>query len=81
MLMIRVPYAESNGQLSVEVELRHAADVFLVDRNNFRKYQSGQSFDYFGGYYTQTPVRININGVGRYYLIVHGDGQYRYRFF
>lgn len=79
--MTRVPYVDSNGRLSVEVELRHAADVFLVDQNNFRKYQSGQSFDYFGGHYSRTPVRINVNGVGRYYLIVRGGGQYRYRFF
>ena len=79
--MVQVPYAESNGRLSVEVELRHAADVFLVDQNNFRKYQSGQRFEYFGGHYSRTPVRISVNGIGRYYLIVRGGGQYRYRFF
>jgi hypothetical protein len=47
--MARVPYADSNGSLSVEVELEHAANVFLVDDTNFRRFQSGQKFEYFGG--------------------------------
>lgn len=79
--MVQVPYAESNGRLSVEVELQHAADVFLVDQTNFRKYQAGQRFEYFGGHYSRTPVNISVSGVGRYYLIVRGGGRYRYRFF
>lgn len=79
--MAQVPYAESNGRLSVEVELQHASDVFLVDQHNFSKYQSGQSFEYYGGHYKRTPVRISVDGVGRYYLIVRGGGRYRYRFF
>lgn len=79
--MVQVPYANSHGHLSVEVELQHAADVFLVDQSNFRKYQSGQRFRYFGGHYTKTPVRISVDGIGRYYLIVRGSGRYKYRFF
>ncbi len=79
--MVQVPYANSNGQLSVEVELQHASDVFLIDQSNFRKYQSGQRFKYFGGHYTKTPVRISVEGTGRYYLIVRGGGRYKYRFF
>lgn len=80
--MAQIPYADSNGRLSVKVELQHAADVFLVDSNNYRKYTSGQSFDYFGGHYTQTPVTISVQGAGRWYLIVDNNGeQYRYRFY
>lgn len=79
--MTQIPYADSNGSLSVEVHLQHAADVFLVDSSNFQRYKSGQNFTYFGGHYTQTPVRISVNGSGRWYLIVHDGGQYRYRFY
>lgn len=79
--MSRVPYADSTGVLTAEVELNYASDVFLVDSNNFRKYQSGQSFTYYGGHYTNSPVRITVNGSGRWYLIVRGSGQYRYRFY
>ena len=79
--MSQIPYAESNGTLSVNVELQHAADVFLVDSSNFQKYKSGRDFKYYGGHYTQTPVSITVSGVGRWYLIVRGSGQYKYQFF
>lgn len=79
--MVQIPYADSRGQLSVEVDLKHAADVFLVDQNNYRKMNSGQKYTYFGGYYTQTPVNITVSGSGRWYLIVRGGGQYKYRFY
>lgn len=79
--MAKIPYAESNGQLSVEVQLEHAADVFLVDSYNFQKYKAGRQFKYFGGHYTKTPVRITVSGSGRWYLVVRGGGQYQYRFF
>lgn len=79
--MAQIPYADTDGNLSVEVHLKHAADVFLVDSLNYQKYTSGQSFKYFGGHYTKTPVRINVSGAGRWYLIVVGGGQYQYRFY
>lgn len=80
--MTQIPYAETRGSLSVEVNLRHAADVFLVDSINFRRYESGQDYTYYGGYYTETPVTIKVHGAGRWYLIVENDGEYYdYRFY
>lgn len=79
-MSIKIPYADSHGRLSVEVHLRHAADVFLVDSVNYRKYQSGERFKYYGGHYTQTPVHISVSGSGRWYLIVRGS-EYKYRFY
>lgn len=78
--MAQIPYADSNGHLTVEVDLKHAADVFLVDSINFRRYQSGQRFEYFGGHYTRTPLTISVQGSGRWYLVVNGS-DYRYRFY
>lgn len=78
--MAQIPYADSNGTLSVEVKLQYAADAFLVDSLNFQKYRSGQNFKYFGGHYTKTPVVITVSGVGRWYLIVNGSN-YQYRFY
>lgn len=79
--MARIPYADSTGILSVQVDLKHAADVFLVDSANYRNYQNGRKFKYFGGHYTKTPVKITVNGPGRWYLIVRGGGRYSYRFY
>ena len=79
--MAQIPYADSTGNLSVEVQLKHAADVFLVDTANFQKYKRGQKFKYYGGHCTRTPVNITVSGSGRWYLIVRGGGQYQYRFY
>lgn len=79
--MAQIPYVESNGFISVEVELQHAADVFLVDSINFQHYKAGRNFKYYGGHYKQTPVHISVNGAGRWYLIVVGGGHYKYRFY
>lgn len=77
--MTRIPYADCEGPLTVEVKISHAADVFLVDQNNFRKYQTGQGFKYYGGNYTKSPVKISVQDSGRWYLIVKGSN-YQYRF-
>lgn len=79
--MAKIPYAESTGSLSVEVHLKNASDVFLVDSSNYQKYISGQSFKYYGGHYTKTPVHIHVSGTGRWYLIVRGSEHYQYRFY
>lgn len=79
--MNKIPFADSNGSLSVEVHLQHAADVFLVDSLNYQNYKAGRRFKYFGGNYTRTPINISVNGTGRWYLIVRGGGQYQYRFY
>ncbi|WP_234698768.1 DUF1883 domain-containing protein [Enterococcus faecium] len=44
-------------------------------------FKSGQKFKYYGGHYTRTPVNITVSGPGRWYLIVRGGGQYKYRFY
>lgn len=79
-IISKIPFAESLGKLSVTVNLKNAADVFLVDSLNFKKYQNNQQFSYYGGYFTKTPVTITVSGNGRWYLIVRGGGQYSYRF-
>ncbi|MDN3365381.1 DUF1883 domain-containing protein [Priestia megaterium] len=79
--MTRIPYADSNGRLSVEVQLENAADVYLLDRTNFQKYQNGQDYKYYGGHCRQTPVNITVSGIGRWYLIVEGSRHYKYRFY
>lgn len=79
-MSVKIPYAYSNGTLSVEVRLKHAADVFLVDTVNYHKYLKGERFKYYGGHYTRTPVRITVSGVGNWYLIVRGS-EYEYRFY
>ena len=78
-----IPYCENRGNaLSVIVDIPYAADVFLVDRLNFQNYQQGLDFKYYGGHYSQSPVKITVTNPGTYYLIVNDGGsgaQYHYR--
>ena len=77
--MVKIPYKIANGNLSVRVQLKNAANVFLIDELNYRKYNSGKSFKYYGGHCKTNPVIISVNGHGRYYLIVEGS-DYQYGF-
>lgn len=76
----KIPYCKSKGSLSVKVVLKNASYVFLVDENNFRKYQNGQNFKYYGDYYERNPVNIKVNGTGTFYLIVE-DSDYSYEWY
>jgi hypothetical protein len=78
--MVQIPYTDTNGSLSVKVQLQHAANVFLVDSSNYQKYKARQPYKYFGGHYKTTPVNISVTGAGRWYLIVVGGGKYSYQF-
>lgn len=80
---MKFPYRDNpGGRLSVTVELKHAADVYLLDQANFNIRQSGNpNFTYYGGHYTRTPVRIAVSGSSRWYLIVNtGDSGENYRY-
>jgi hypothetical protein len=81
VILAQIPFADTSNSLSVEVQLKHAADVFLVDSLNFQNYKAGRKFKYYGGHYTRTPVNIAVEGAGRWYLIVRGGGPYKYRFY
>ncbi len=61
--MNQVPYCDSNGVVSVTVQLQHASNVFLVDQQNYNAYLTGQSFRYVGGFYDRTPIQLTARGV------------------
>lgn len=77
---MKIPYADTHGLLTVKVDLKNQANVYLVDDYNYRKRNSGQRFTYYGGYYKTTPVTISVNKPGRWYLIVEGS-DYNYHFY
>lgn len=64
----------------VEVNLKNAANVYLVDSNNYQKLRRGKRYKYYGDYYTKTPVKISVQGYGKWYLIVEGSN-YNYKFY
>lgn len=59
----------------VEVTLvGNAANVRLLDAPNFVSYERGQAHRYYGGYFTQSPVRIPVPSSGHWYVVVDLGG-------
>ena len=62
----------------VEVHLTgNAANVYLMDNINLEKYKRGTEFQAVGGLMKSSPVRLLINGLAHWHLVVdlpHGYG-------
>jgi hypothetical protein len=59
----------------VEVTLAgNAANVLLLDPNNFQNYRQGKPCTYAGGYARTTPVRIQAPHEGRWHLVIDLGG-------
>ncbi|MDG4977604.1 DUF1883 domain-containing protein [Lactococcus lactis] len=79
--MLKIPYYDNpGGFLSVTVKIRYQSNIFVVDEQNYRSYKSGKSFGYHGGFFDKSPVKITVQGAGRWYLIVEdgSGGSYQY---
>jgi|CZKE01.1.fsa_nt_gi hypothetical protein len=48
----------------------NAAYVRLMDDNNFHRYRSGQHFQFYGGYFKQSPAIVNAPSAGRWHVVV-----------
>lgn len=67
------------GQLEagalVDVTLRGTeANVMLLDPVNVTRYRQGQGFQYHGGHYTRSPVRIVVPRAGHWHVVVDLGG-------
>jgi hypothetical protein len=55
----------------VEVTLAgNAANVLLLDDENFQSYRQGKPYQYSGGYARTSPYRIQAPRGGRWHLVV-----------
>jgi hypothetical protein len=59
----------SGGELAT-VQVRERANVLLMDQNNFTRYQSGQTFNYFGGQALRSPVTLQVPSAGRWFVVL-----------
>jgi hypothetical protein len=52
----------------------NAANVLVMDGTNFQKYQLGQKYNYYGGYYRRSPVIIKPAVYGPLNVVVNLGG-------
>ena len=55
--------------------LGSAANVLLLNDVNFQNYRSGKRFQYFGGYYEQSPVVLNSPSPGKWHVVIDTGGR------
>lgn len=61
MNYLKFPLNRQNTGAVVDVTLQGVeSDVFLVDPSNLAAMEGGRSFNYQGGHYKQSPVRLVI---------------------
>lgn len=51
------------------------SDVFLVDSTNFSRFKRGQSFEYVGGHYDQSPVTLQVPRTAVWIAVVIPSGR------
>ena len=59
----------------VEVTLDKQANVLLLDAENYEKYKSNQTYQYFGGLATSSPCRLRPPSQGHWHIAVDLGGQ------
>jgi hypothetical protein len=63
------------GGRTVEVTLSgSAANVLLLDAQNFVRYRSGREAQYYGGYYDRSPVLIPIPHAAHWHVAIDMGG-------
>lgn len=50
------------------------ANVLLLDDAGFAQYQRGGRYQYYGGHYTSSPVRIAVPSTRRWHVVVDLGG-------
>jgi hypothetical protein len=51
-----------------------AANVLVMDDTNFQRFKTGQQHQYYGGYYTQSPVIIRPPYAGHWNVVINLGG-------
>jgi hypothetical protein len=60
---------------TVEVTLTDAANIRIMDENNFKLFKKGEPHDFVGGYVKFTPYRIKLPRQAHWYVVADKGGQ------
>lgn len=74
MQFIKHDLGQRSGGEVAEVSITGAANVRLLDSENFRKFRYGRRHEYIGGHYKAPTVSLRIPRAGRWYVVVDLGG-------
>jgi hypothetical protein len=79
MEYLHYEFDASEGDV-IEVTLDRAANVQLLDPENYENYKNGRGYRYHGGYATTSPVRFTVPRAGTWHVVIDlGGGAGRVR--
>lgn len=58
----------------VTATLDHQANVMLLEDRYFTAYKSGRNFRYYGGWVSQSPVRLRPPHAGHWHVVIDLGG-------
>lgn len=58
----------------VEVTLKYAANVKLMDSSNYSNYKNGRKYRYYGGYVKKSPFQIPVPRSAHWYVVLDLGG-------
>jgi hypothetical protein len=65
---------EAGPDRTIEITLDKAANVKLMDEENFNRYRRRQRHRFYGGRARRSPVHLRVPRHGRWHLIVDRGG-------
>lgn len=66
--------ANAGPSNTFQVTLDSWANVLLLDDNNFKKYQRGERYQYYGGYVSTSPYNIKPPHYAHWNIIIDRGG-------
>jgi hypothetical protein len=61
---------QNAGAMAIATLSGVESDVFIVDSLNLTNFEQGRSYNYHGGHYNQSPIRLQVPSSGHWYLVV-----------
>ena len=58
----------------IEVSLKYAANVRIMDSTNYQHYKNGKKYQYMGGYVKRSPYKVQVPRTAHWYVVVDLGG-------
>lgn len=68
-------FPAANAGDTIRVDIDAAANVQLVDDQNFGAYRRGGQYEYWGGHYQRTPVFLKVPRYGNWHIVKISPGE------
>lgn len=58
----------------IEISLKYAANVRVMDSSNYQKFKAGKRYQYIGGYVRNSPYKVTVPKTAHWYVVIDLGG-------